>query len=212
MLASRAQPARARSILERAVMSQSDDVVTESSSGLWPSEQLLTEAVGRLMEFWGFKRHMGRIWTLLYLSDEPLSAPELQEKLQLSAGSVSMATAELLRWGVVKKLWIHGQRRDYFAAESNLWKMISRVFRERELVEVLEAIGAMESALSSLDEKLRTGDAATRSRAELQKARIERLLDLARLGRRLIEGLLETARLDAAPLTKFFLRGERRTR
>lgn len=193
-------------------MSESEDAANNPARELWPSEQLLTEAVGRLMEFWGFKRHMGRIWTLLYLSDEPLSAPELQEKLQLSAGSVSMATAELLRWGVVKKLWIHGQRRDYFAAESNLWKMISRVFRERELVEVLEAIGAMESALMSLDEKLRSDDASVRNRAEVQKARIERLLDLARLGRRLIEGLLETARLDAAPLTKFFLRGERRPR
>lgn len=181
-------------------------------SELWASEQLLAEALGRLMEFWGFKRHMGRIWTLLYLSDEPLSAPELQEKLQLSAGSVSMATTDLLRWGVIKKLWIHGQRRDYFAAESNLWKMISRVFRERELVEVLEAIAAMESALKSLDEKLASSEPAVRTRAQTQKARIERLLDLARLGRRLIEGLLETARLDAAPLTKFFLRGERRLR
>lgn len=193
-------------------MSQPDDSDSPSTGELWPSEQLLAEALGRLMEFWGFKRHMGRIWTLLYLSDEPLSAPELQEKLQLSAGSVSMATAELLRWGVIKKLWIHGQRRDYFVAESNLWKMISRVFRERELVEVLEAISAMESALRSLDEKLTSDQPAVRARAQTQKARIERLLDLARLGRRLIEGLLETARLDAAPLTKFFLRGERRLR
>jgi hypothetical protein len=44
-----------------------------------------------------------------------------------------------------------------------------------------------------------------RARAEAQKARIQRLLDLTRLGRRLIEGLLETARLDAGPLTKFVL-------
>jgi len=193
-------------------MEQPEDGNTSNPGDLWASEQLLADSLGRLMEFWGFKRHMGRIWTLLYLSDEPLSAPELQDKLQLSAGSVSMATADLLRWGVIKKLWIHGQRRDYFAAESNLWKMVSRVFRERELVEVLEAIAAMESALRSLDEKLASGDAAVRARAQTQKARIERLLDLARLGRRLIEGLLETARLDAAPLTKFFLRGERRIR
>jgi DNA-binding transcriptional regulator GbsR (MarR family) len=149
---------------------------------------------------------------LLYLSDEPLSAPELQDKLQLSAGSVSMATAELLRWGVVKKVWLHGQRRDYFSAESNFWKMISRVFRERELVEVLEAIAAMESALTSLDEKLNATDAKVVARAQTQKARIERLLDLSRLGRRLIEGLLQTARLDAAPLTSFFLNVERRVR
>jgi DNA-binding transcriptional regulator GbsR (MarR family) len=174
-------------------------------SDLWPSEQLLSDAVGRLMEFWGFKRHMGRIWTVLYLSDEPLGATELRDKLQLSAGSVSMAMNDLLRWGVVKKIWVHGQRRDYFVAESNLWKMVSRVFRERELVEIVEAISAMESAIASLESKLSARDAQVRARAETQVARIERLLELARLGRRLIEGLLETARLDALPLTKFLL-------
>jgi HTH-type transcriptional regulator, glycine betaine synthesis regulator len=179
-------------------------------SDLWPSEQLLSDAVGRLMEFWGFKRHMGRIWTVLYLSDEPLGATELRDKLQLSAGSVSMALNDLLRWGVVKKIWVHGQRRDYFVAESNLWKMISRVFRERELVEILEAIGAMESALTSLESKLASRDPAVQQRAATQHARIERLLELARLGRTLIEGLLESARLDAMPLTKFLLNAVRR--
>jgi DNA-binding transcriptional regulator GbsR (MarR family) len=182
----------------------------EGPSDLWPSEQLLSDAVGRLMEFWGFKRHMGRIWTVLYLSDEPLGATELRDKLQLSAGSVSMALNDLLRWGVVKKIWVHGQRRDYFVAESNLWKMISRVFRERELVEILEAIGAMESALTSLETKLASRDANVRQRAATQQARIERLLELARLGHRLIEGLLESARLDAMPLTKFLLGAVRR--
>jgi HTH-type transcriptional regulator, glycine betaine synthesis regulator len=184
----------------------------EPASELWPSEQLVAEGLGRLIEFWGFKRHMGRIWALLYLSDEPLSATELQDKLQLSAGSVSMATAELLRWGVIKKVWLHGQRRDYFSAESNFWKMISRVLREREMIEVTEAIAAMESALASLEERLLSPDPKEVARAQMQKARIERLLDLARLGRRLIDGLLQTARLDAAPLTSFFLHVERRVR
>ena len=182
----------------------------EAPSDLWPSEQLLSDAIGRLMEFWGFKRHMGRIWTVLYLSDEPLGANELRDKLQLSAGSVSMAMNDLLRWGVVKKVWMHGQRRDYFVAESNLWKMVSRVFRERELVEIHEAIAAMEGALAELKDKASSRDPTTRARAETQVARIERLLELAKLGRRLIEGLLETARVDALPLTKFVL-GSRRS-
>jgi DNA-binding transcriptional regulator GbsR (MarR family) len=123
-----------------------------------------------------------------------------------------MASAELLRWGVIKKVWLHGQRRDYFSAESNLWKMISRVLREREMVEVTETIAALESALASLEGRLLSSDAKDVARAQMQKARIERLLDLARLGRRLIDGLLQTARLDAAPLTSFFLHVERRVR
>jgi DNA-binding transcriptional regulator GbsR (MarR family) len=186
-------------------MGQEADDAPAGPSDLWPSEQLLSDAVGRLMEFWGFKRHMGRIWALLYLSDEPLGANELRDKLQLSAGSVSMCLNELLRWGVIKKVWIHGQRRDFFVAEGNLWKMISRVFRERELVEVLEAIAAMESALASLDDKLSARDAAVKARAQTQKARIDKLLDLARIGRMLIQGLLDTARIDALPLAKFLL-------
>ena len=95
----------------------------EEIEALWRSELLVSDAIGRLIEFWGFKRNMGRIWTVLFLSDRPLSAKELQVKLQLSSGAVSMTVNELGRWGVVKKVWIQGERRDYFVAEGNFWKM-----------------------------------------------------------------------------------------
>lgn len=172
---------------------------------LWPSEQLLSDAVGRLMEFWGFKRNMGRIWAVLYLSDEPRSASDLRSMLGMSAGAVSMCTNELQRWGVIKKIWIHGERRDYFVAEGQLWKMISRVFRERELVEVLEAIASLEQALDELGPMLKSDDPARRARAQTQKARIEQLLELARMGKGLLEVLLRSASVDASALKRFLL-------
>ncbi len=46
---------------------------------LWQSEVLVSDSIGRLIEFWGFKRNMGRLWAILYLSDRPLSAPEIQD-------------------------------------------------------------------------------------------------------------------------------------
>jgi len=173
----------------------------EEIEALWRSELLVSDAIGRLIEFWGFKRNMGRIWTVLFLSDRPLSAKELQVKLQLSSGAVSMTVNELGRWGVVKKVWIQGERRDYFVAEGNFWKMISRVFNERERVEILDAIDAMEDALEYARARAdATDDASERRRAELQLERIEQLLELARLGRRLLEALLRRARVDATPL------------
>ena len=48
----------------------------------------VADAVGALMEFWGFKRIMGRVWTLLYLRDEPLSMADLCEQLEISTGAV----------------------------------------------------------------------------------------------------------------------------
>lgn len=174
--------------------------VTESSSEMWPSEIVASDAIGGLMEFWGFKRNMGRIWTVLYLSDEPLSAQDLRARLKLSSGAVSMTLKELGRWGTVRKVWIQGQRRDHFTAEGDLWKMVSRVFRERELVEVEKAIVRLEEALELLE-----ANGGEERRAAAQRERIKQLLELARLGRRLLEALLSEARVDARALARVLL-------
>jgi DNA-binding transcriptional regulator GbsR (MarR family) len=166
----------------------------------------VSDVVGRLIEFWGFKRNMGRVWTVLYLSPDPLSSEDLRFALGLSSGAVSMTLSELARWGVVRKVWIQGERKDFYTSEVQLWRMISRVFNEREKSEVIAAIDAFEGALHELDRIRRTpGDASTRARAELQYARITQLLDLARLGRRMLDALVSTAKVDAEPLVRFLL-------
>src|SRR5262245_21214700 len=91
------------------------DITNES---LWESERIVSDSVGRLMELWGFKRNMGRVWTVLYLADRPLTAKQLRDRLQLSSGAVSMTLNELSRWGVVHKQWVQGDRRDFFQAEA----------------------------------------------------------------------------------------------
>ncbi len=189
-----------------------ETVETPPKRVLWPSEAAVSEVVGRLIEFWGFKRNMGRVWALLYLSADPLSAEDLRRLLSLSSGSVSMTLGELSRWGVVRRVWVQGERKDYFAAEVNLWRMISRVWNEREKSEIHAAIETLEEALVSLD---RLEEQATRkvgseqremmARITLQRERITHLLELARLGRRMLDALLSTAKLDAEPLVRFLL-------
>jgi HTH-type transcriptional regulator, glycine betaine synthesis regulator len=172
---------------------------------LWQSEVLVTDLIGRLIEFWGFKRNMGRVWAVLYLSPAPMTAADIRDVLRLSTGAVSMTLAELGRWGVVKKLWVPGERRDHFSSEVQLWKMISRVMAEREGGEISSAIEALERALESLTPYLASGDAPVRERAELQQSRIQALLSLARLGKQLLDALLSTAKVDAEPLSRIEL-------
>jgi DNA-binding transcriptional regulator GbsR (MarR family) len=166
--------------------------VTEGEEELWQSEVLISDSIGRLIEFWG-----------LYLSDRPHSAPEIQERLQLSAGAVSMTLNELLRWGVVKKVWIQGERRDHYTAEGNFWKMISRVFNERERVEVLDAIDIMEDAIQFLKEKAKEPE--SKARAQFQEQRVRELLDLARFGKQLLDTLIKDAKVDGSPLMNILL-------
>jgi DNA-binding transcriptional regulator GbsR (MarR family) len=187
-----------------------DEKGTVRRVALWTSEAIVSDIVGRLIEFWGFKRNMGRVWAVLYLSPEPLTAQDLRTVLRLSSGAVSMILNDLSRWGVVRKVWIQGDRRDHFAAEVQLWRMISRVLSEREKTEIVVFMEACEEAMRFLETKMAAHDPRDRAKAQLQLERIKALHELARLGKKLLDGLLSTAKLDAEPLTRFLLGGSRR--
>jgi DNA-binding transcriptional regulator GbsR (MarR family) len=158
-----------------------------------PAVLKVADAVGALIESWGFKRNMGRMWTVLYLEDHPLTAADLGERLGLSTGSVSMILAELLNWGAVKKAWVVGERREHYEPETSLWKMISRVFRERELNWIKQAA---DQFLEAKDE-MRSGPDARR---KLIAERIASLTDLAQVGSNLLESMLQGESIDSLPL------------
>lgn len=163
----------------------------------------VADTIGGLMEFWGFKRNMGRMWTLLYLTPEPLSAAQLSERLSLSTGAISMLLSDLSNWGVVKKAWVPGQRRDYYEPETNIWKMVSRVFRERELRKISAAIETFSLAIEALESHLASVDAGDKTRLELPLDRIRGLMSLARIGEKLLDSMLSGESVDATSLERF---------
>lgn len=152
----------------------------------------IADAVGGLMESWGFKRNMGRLWTVLYLDNRPLPAAEIAERLSLSAGAVSMLLTELQEWGAIKKTWVPGERKEYFEAETSIWKMVSRVMRERELQWIRTALEAFEEGGKQI--------VATDERSELIAQRVTGLVDLTRVTANLLEAALQGESVDALPL------------
>lgn len=158
-----------------------------------PAVLRVADAVGALIENWGFKRNMGRMWTVLYLEDHPLTAGELGDRLGLSTGSVSMLLTEMQQWGVVKKTWVVGERREHFEAETSIWKLVSRVLRDRELNWIRTAH----------DEFSRAGKDLEPGRDERRKLIAERiagLTQLAQVGQHLLESVLEGDAVETLPL------------
>lgn len=161
----------------------------------------VADAVGALIERWGFKRNMGRVWALLYLEQAPQSQVDLCERLTMSSGAMSMILAELQQWGVVHKAWVPGERREYYQAETSIWKMVSRVLRERELrwiQDALEQFTAADGALAAVVGRLGAGAAAVRARAIA--GRVTGLTELARVGAHLIQAILSGESVDALPI------------
>jgi len=158
-----------------------------------PSVLKVADAVGALLEGWGFKRNMGRMWAVLYLEDHPLNAAELGDRLGLSTGSVSMLLTEMQEWGAVKKAWVVGERREHYEAETSIWKMVSRVFRERELQWIRTASEAFDAAGHELEH-------GTDERSKLIAERIEGLTQLAQVGANLLEAMLQGESIDSLPI------------
>ncbi len=163
----------------------------------------VVDAVGGLMEFWGFKRNLGRMWALLYLQPAPLSASDLSRRLGLSSGAVSMTLSELQTWGAVKKAWVPGERRDYYEPETSIWKMVSRVFRERELRQIHQAIEVFEEAVETFDHDADQGSDEEQARTRFAGDRIKGLLSLARIGANLLDAILSGKSIDASPIKLF---------
>ena len=153
-------------------------------------EALAVEAAGRVVEFWGFKRNQGRVWAWLYLQGRAMNAQEIGARLMLSKAAVSILVRELEQWGVV----VRSRRADgvwRFDAESDLWKMVLRVLRQREL----EVIGTV------IEDLRRARTAAERSGAgALAIKRIDLMIRFGVVCQKVLEAFLKTSRLDIRPL------------
>lgn len=146
--------------------------------------ELVADTMAELIGFWGFKASTGRIWALLYLSPDPLPADVIAQRLGLSSGAVSMGLAELGQWGIVDRA-PSSERKRLFRAETDVWGMVKRVVRERELRLVGRAVERFAEASTLLSASLvaHPGD----REAAFMLERLAGLSSLATTGYRLVE-------------------------
>jgi len=152
-------------------------------------EQRVVNAVGRVIEFWGFKRNHGRVWAFLYMRRESFTSSELQEALDLSKGAVSMITRDLMQWEVVRRRRVSGSQAWHFQAEREFLSMIRNVLQDREL----RLIERVEQDLADAARDAREEDAP-----DDVVERIERMRRLADMVQNALELFLSTARIDVA--------------
>lgn len=172
-----------------------DDVHVPRALGRW--EEIAIDAVGNVIEFWGFKRNQGRVWALLYLRGEPLSAGEIEKLLELSKGGVSMLLRDLERWGVILRVRTAGGSSSWrYAAETDLVRMVTRVIEEREV----SFLGRIRADLAEA-RKLAEADGAV-SRERL--TRLAKMSALAEQTERALRVFLKSAKLDVSGIFGVF--------
>jgi DNA-binding transcriptional regulator GbsR (MarR family) len=94
------------------------------------------QAWGTLGSNWGINRTMAQVHALLMVSPDPLSAEDIQEELEISGGNANMNLRALIDWGLIKKVHKPGERKEFFWAEKDIWKVFKQVAKERRKREI----------------------------------------------------------------------------
>lgn len=93
---------------------------------------------------WGINRTMAQVHALLLASDKPLSTDEVMEELEISRGNANMNLRALMDWGIVKKEFVKGDRKEYFVAEKDVWFLFKQITKERRKREIEPVISFLE--------------------------------------------------------------------
>ena len=156
----------------------------QSSSPRSEGEQALEEARSRFVQLWGqmgsswgIPRSMAEVHALLYIVDRPLNADDVMGRLQISRGAASMNLRALVDWGIVYREHLPGDRKEYFRAEQDVWKMFRTILRERKKREIdplLESLQACRDLTRPTFDRPAGPDPAT---VEGHQERLDRLID-----------------------------------
>ncbi len=95
---------------------------------------------GRSAQRLGLPRSLGQVFSALYLSVRPLGLQDLMDQLEISKGNASMSVRQLAEWGAVKRVWVKGDRKDYYEVEENL-AMLATTFLGNLLKPRIESSG-----------------------------------------------------------------------
>ncbi len=96
---------------------------------------------------WGINRTMAQIHALLLISPDPLTQDDMMEELNISRGNVNMNIRELISWGLADRVILTGERKEYFSAEKDIWKVVRLIVKERkkrELEPMLKLLDQLE--------------------------------------------------------------------
>lgn len=115
----------------------------------------------------------GQIYALLFLSEEPLSLDEIGQRLGVSKSNISINIRMLEDYNLVRKVWVKGSRKDFYAAERSYPKKVITDFLEKIMGTLTDAITTIERTRAKATEAKVMLSKEEKGRAEFVLKQVE---------------------------------------
>ncbi|HUU82875.1 MAG TPA: MarR family transcriptional regulator [Phycisphaerae bacterium] len=170
------------------------------------SRQLFIQRWGEMGANWGISRTMAEIHALLFVSPEPLCTDDVMAQLQVSRGNTSMNLRQLVNWGLISRVHLPGDRKEYFAGENDVWQMFETITRERRRREVEPIIETIERCQSMVRDDLKRLRGAERHQVQEYNRRLTEMADFLNVMNTLFNVVMKAGHKNLARLTKALAR------
>ena len=159
----------------------------------WPAvRRRFIEAGGSTTQSFGLGRILGQIYALLYLSPAPLCLDDIARELSVSKASVSTTVRQLERWSAAKRVWVQGDRKDYYEAEVDF----QAVLRHGLLTTVRKKLDTAGLQINHVETSLRKTRAKGNGKNHDDLAIVMERLARAKQFHSKVQGLLSNPLLD----------------
>ncbi len=119
------------------------------------AKQTFVKKWGDFAVSWGTSKSLGQIHALLLIANKPMCADEIMNILKVSRGSVNMNLRTLMDWNLIHKQHVNENRKEFFEAEKDIWKVFCCIVthrKKKELDPMIEVLGQMEQVEASCSE------------------------------------------------------------
>lgn len=107
---------------------------------------------GTLGTLWGINKAMAQIQALLFINPDAMSMEDIMEELGISRGNASMNLRHLMEWGIVYKVNIAGERKEFFTTEKDVTELSRQIAKERSRRELQPSIKLLKEVSNITDD------------------------------------------------------------
>lgn len=116
----------------------------DNSQTLREAREEFVSQWGAIGSCWGINRTMAQVHALLMTSPVAMSTDEIMEELKISRGNANTNLRDLVGWGLIRVILRKGERKEYFEAEKEVWKIFCTVAKERKRRELAPAMEVLQ--------------------------------------------------------------------
>jgi DNA-binding transcriptional regulator GbsR (MarR family) len=174
-------------------------------SDLIKAREHFINGLSRIAHFWGFPKGMGAIYGAIYLSPDSITLDDIVETVGITKGAVSTNVRVLERMGMIHRHVKLGDRKDYYTAETDFWKIIRGILNEREKNEFNLALKSVSGSLQLLKGSKKENDLV-----KFTRKRISEMSDFFDALDKIVAAFVAVDNLRSATVQKLFnLSGKR---